>query len=105
MAKRKTARKSSAKRSSAKAGGAKRKKASGAKRAKRPVAAAGLNLKKVRADLLLAIEAMKKSPAAFALGDRAALDSDQAQLEDMVARINDYCERDKRCGTGMIIPI
>ena len=104
MAKRKTARKSSAKRSSAKAGGAKRKKASGAKRAKRPVAAAGLNLKKVRADLLLAIEAMKKSPA-LALTDRAGFDSDQAQLEDMVARINDYCERDKRCGTGMIIPI
>jgi hypothetical protein len=96
VAKRKTARKTSAKRSSAKA--------SSAKRAKRPVAAGGLNLKKVRADLLLAIEAMKKSPAP-ALGERAALDSNQGQLEEMVARINDFCERDRRCGTGMIIPI
>ena len=96
MAKRKTARKTSRTRSSAKA--------SGAKRAKRTTAARGLNLKKIRADLLLAIAAMKKSPAA-ALGERAAFDSDQAQLEEMVARINDFCERDKRCGTGMIIPI
>ena len=105
MAKRKTARKTSAKRSAAKASGArKRAKASGGKRAKRPVAAAGLNLKKVRQDLLLAIEAMKKSPA-LALGERSGIDSDQAQLEDMVARINDFCERDRRCGSTMVIPI
>jgi hypothetical protein len=97
VAKRKTARKTSAKRSSAKTGGAK-------KRAKRKVAPRGLNLKKVRADLLLAIEAMKKSPA-VALGERAAFDSDQVQLEEMVARINDFCERDKRCGPTMIVPI
>jgi hypothetical protein len=96
VAKRKTARKTSTKRSSTKA--------RATKRAKRPVAARGLDLKKVRADLLLAIAAMKKSPAA-ALGERAALDSDPGQLEEMVARINDFCERDRRCGTGMIIPI
>ena len=96
MAKRKTTRKTSAKRPRAKA--------SGAKRAKRSTAARGLDLKKVRADMLLAIEAMKRSPVA-AVGERSAMDSGQAQLEEMVARINDYCERDRRCGTGMIIPI
>jgi hypothetical protein len=95
VAKRKPARKTSAKRPSAKA--------RGAKRAKRPVASSGLNLKKVRADLLLAIAAMKKSPAA-ALGERAALDSDQAQLEEMVARITAFCDEEQRCGASMIVP-
>lgn len=97
MAKRKTARKTSVKRSSTK-------KASGAKRGKRTTAPRGLNLKKIRADLLLAIAAMKKSSGA-ALGERAAPDSDQAQLQQMVDRINVYCEEENRCGDFMIVPL
>lgn len=98
---RKTARKTSSKRSSSKRSSPK---ASAARRAIRPTAGRGVNLKKIREDLVRAIAAMKKSPAA--LEARAAFDSnsDQAQLEEMVSRINDYCERDRRCGTGMIIP-
>lgn len=100
MAKRKTARKSSGKRSSTKPSGAKKR-----AKAKRPAAPKGIDLKKIRADLLLAIEAMKKKSPALALDERAAADPGQAQLEEMVARINDFCERDKRCGTFMIVPV
>jgi hypothetical protein len=93
---RKTARKTTSKRSSPKAGGTKRAKARTAPR--------GVNLKKIRADLLRAIGAMKKKPAALGLGERAGFDTDQAQLEEMVARIDDFCDRDKRCGPTMIVP-
>ena len=97
---RKTARKTSSKRSSSKRSSPK---ASAARRAIRPTAGRGVNLKKIREDLVRAIAAMKKSPAA--LEARAAFDSsDEAQLEEMVSRINDYCERDRRCGPTMIIP-
>jgi hypothetical protein len=98
---RKTARKTSSKRSSSKRSSPK---ARGVRRATRATAGRGVNLKKIREDLVRAIAAMKKSPAA--LEARAAFDSssDQAELEEMVARINDYCERDRRCGPTMIIP-
>ena len=78
---RKTARKTSSKRSSSKRSSPK---ASAARRATRPTAGRGVNLKKIREDLVRAIAAMKKSPAA--LEARAAFDSnsDQAQLEEMV---------------------
>ncbi len=98
---RKTARKTSSKRSSSKRSS---RKASVVRRGTRSTAGRGVNLKKIREDLVRAIAAMKKSPAA--LGARAAFDSgsDQAQLEEMVARIDDFCDRDKRCGSTMVVP-
>ena len=94
MAKRKTARKTSAKRSPAKA--------KGAKRAKRTTAPRGVNLKKVREDLVRAIEAMRKRPVGLAA--RAVPDSAVARLEEAVARIDEFCTEDQGCGSTMIVP-
>jgi hypothetical protein len=94
VAKRKTARKTSARRPPAKA--------KGAKRAKRPTTPRGLNLKKVRDDLVRAIEAMKRRPVGLAA--RAVPDSGVARLEEVVARIDEFCTEDQGCGSTMIIP-
>lgn len=95
MAKKKVARKTSARRSPAK-------KAKGTKRAKRPTRAPGLNLKKVRDDLVRAIAAMKKAP--IGLAARAMPDTGVARLEEVVARIDEFCTEDQGCGSTMIIP-
>ena len=95
MAKRKTARKTSPKRSPAKA--------KGAKRAKRPAAPRGVNLRKIREDLARAIEAMKKRPAGLAA--RAAVPGTAvARLEEAAARLEEFCTEDKGCGSTMIVP-
>ena len=94
MAKRKATRKTSVRRSPAKA--------KGAKRAKRATAPRGLNLKKVREDLARAIEAMKTRPAGLAA--RAVPDSGVARLEEVVARIDEFCDEDRGCGSTMVIP-
>jgi hypothetical protein len=93
VAKRKVARKTSARRSPTKA--------KGAKRAKRTPARRGLNLKKVRDDLARVIEGMKKRPAALA--ERAVSDSGVGRLEEMVARIDEFCFEDRGCGSTMIV--
>ena len=93
MAKRKVARKTSARRSPTKAKGARR---------ARATAPRGLNLKKVREDLVRAIEAMRKRPTGLAA--RAVPDSGVARLEEVVARIDEFCTEDQGCGSTMVIP-
>ncbi|HET9235529.1 MAG TPA: hypothetical protein VFP10_15455, partial [Candidatus Eisenbacteria bacterium] len=95
VAKKKVARKTSARRSPAK-------KAKATKRAKRTPAPRGVNLKKVREDLVRAIEAMRKRPVGLAA--RAVPDSAVARLEEAVARIDEFCTEDQGCGSTMIVP-
>jgi hypothetical protein len=62
-----------------------------------------LNLKQLRADLKRAAAAMRK--ARVAAGRREAMEPAEAGIMAMIAEIDSYCERDRFCGSTMIVPL